>query len=77
MGYIAQDVLTALESAGLSSMDFAGYVDINKTGELGLAYDEFIALLHMKIKRLEQRIAQLETKETESETNDFEQCADA
>lgn len=60
VGYIAQDVESALTAAGLSSMDFAGFVDIEKTGDLGLMYSEFIAMLHMKIKRLEQRIAAME-----------------
>lgn len=60
VGFIAQDVEAALTKSGLSSMDFAGYVDINFSGELGLSYDEFIAVLHNKIKRLEQRIAVLE-----------------
>ncbi len=60
VGYIAQDVEAALTAAGLSTMDFAGFVDIEKSGNLGLMYDEFIALLHMKIKRLENRIAALE-----------------
>lgn len=60
VGYIAQDVEAALTAAGLSTMDFAGFVDIEKSGDLGLMYDEFIALLHMKIKRLENRIAALE-----------------
>ena len=61
VGYIAQDVEAALTAAGLSTADFAGYVDIEGTGELGLAYDEFIALLHKKIKRLESRISELES----------------
>ena len=60
VGYIAQDVEAALTAAGLSTMDFAGYVNMEKSGELGLMYSEFVALLHMKIKRLEQRIAALE-----------------
>lgn len=60
VGYIAQDVEAALVAAGLSTMDFAGYVDIERSGNLGLMYDEFIALLHLKIKRLEQRIAALQ-----------------
>lgn len=62
VGYIAQDVEAALTAAGLSTMDFAGYVDISKSGELGLMYDEFISLLHLKIKKLEQRIAAFENK---------------
>ncbi len=60
VGYIAQDVEAALTAAGLTSKDFAGYVDVDFSGELGLSYDEFIAALHMKIKRLETRIEELE-----------------
>ena len=59
-GFIAQEVQEALEAAGLTTQDFGGFVDINKDGEeLGLIYSEFIALLLLKIKRLEQRIAAL------------------
>jgi hypothetical protein len=59
VGFIAQDVKAALDAAGLSSQDFAGYVDIDHTGELGLQYTEFIAVLLKKIKRLEERVAAL------------------
>ena len=64
VGYIAQEVEAALTEAGLSTMDFAGYVDVDKTGELGLIYEEFIALLHMKIKKLEKRINEMESVKT-------------
>lgn len=64
VGYIAQDVEAALASAGLSTQDFAGYVDIDRKGELGLIYTEFIALLHRKIKKLEQRINEMESVNT-------------
>lgn len=60
VGYIAQDVEAALTSAGLTTSDFAGYVDDGSAAGLALRYTEFIAALHMKIKRLEQRIAALE-----------------
>ena len=60
-GFIAQEVKTALEAAGLSTKDFGGFVDINGDGEdLGLIYSEFIALLLNKIQRQEQRIQALE-----------------
>lgn len=61
VGYIAQEVAEALTGAGLTTQDFAGYVDIEDGGGLGLMYDEFVALLHMKIKRLEERLAALTT----------------
>lgn len=63
IGYIAQEVGDALTVAGLDSMDFAGYVKMkNEDGEdtLALAYNEFVAILHLKIKKLEQRIVELE-----------------
>lgn len=59
VGYIAQEVAEALSGAGLTTQDFAGYVDIEGGGGLGLMYDEFVALLHLKIKRLEQCLAAL------------------
>ena len=60
VGYIAQDVEAALTAAGLSTADFAGYVDSCSDKGLSLRYTEFVALLHKKIKRLEDRIAALE-----------------
>ena len=60
-GFIAQEVQEALEAAGLTAQDFGGFVDLNGDGEeLGLIYTEFVALLLLKIKRQEQRIAALE-----------------
>ena len=60
VGFIAQDVEAALAAAGLTTQDFAGYVDIDHTGELGLQYTEFVAVLLHKIKRLEQRVNALQ-----------------
>lgn len=59
MGYIANDVLAAAEAAGLVESDIA-WVTHGEDNLLGLCYSEFIPLLHLKIKKLEQRIAQLE-----------------
>lgn len=61
VGYIAHDVRTALTAAGLETTDFAGFVDMGEDLGLGLSYENFIALLHMKIKKLEQQIAELTT----------------
>jgi len=69
-GYIAQDVLAAVESAGLTSTDFAGYIKaqtINpETGEetetCYLRYEEFIALNTAQIQKLKARVAELEAK---------------
>lgn len=65
VGYIAQEVAEALTEAGLTTKDFGGFVDLNKDGEeLGLIYTEFIAIQHMKIRQLEQRIEALEGVKT-------------
>lgn len=64
-GFIAQEVQEALESVGLTTQDFGGFIDLNGDGEeLGLIYSEFIALLLHKIKHQEQRIAALEERGT-------------
>lgn len=61
VGFIAQDVEQALTDAGLADTDFGGFVDLNGDGaELGLIYTEFIGLLHEKLRRLENRIKELE-----------------
>ncbi len=61
VGFIAQDVEAALTAAGLTTQDFAGYVDIDHSGELGLQYTEFIAVLLKKIKRLEAQVSALQS----------------
>lgn len=78
IGFIAQDIVNALEELGLSENDLAlldhDYWIDEKTGEekdrYGLAYEEFIVLntymiqkQQEKIAMLEKRIAQLETEE--------------
>lgn len=63
VGFTAQDVAAAMESAGLQPGDFGGFVDLNGDGSmLGLAYDEFIGLLLHKIRKLEKRIDEMEDK---------------
>jgi hypothetical protein len=60
-GFIAQDVLQALNEAGIVTQDFAGFVDMNGDGsEYALRYDEFISPLLLYIKHLETRIEALE-----------------
>ena len=60
-GFIAQDVLQALDEAGIVTQDFAGFVDMNGDGsEYALRYDEFISPLLLYIKHLETRIEALE-----------------
>lgn len=58
VGYIAQDVLAALEDVGLERKDLAAVA--GEEGDLGIAYAELIPLLHKKIKSLEDRVDRLE-----------------
>lgn len=63
-GFIAQDVCTATENVGLTTNDFAAYVEFtNEDGsgkECGLRYEEFIALCVSEIQKLKKRMAELE-----------------
>lgn len=59
-GFIAQDVEEAVKNAGLESMDFAGYLKDQKTGEYSLRYEEFISLCVDQIQKLKQRMKKLE-----------------
>ncbi len=65
LGMISQDVEKALESCGISSMDFAGFVKSPREGEEGnydyaLRYAEFIPLLVWQVQKLKARVAELE-----------------
>ena len=56
-GFIAQDVLSALQKCGLSTDDFAGFCDINGDGsQYALAYEQFIPLMWNEIKRLRKAL---------------------
>ena len=58
-GFIAQDVLTALQKCGLSKDDFAGFCDINGDGsQYALAYEQFIPLMWNEIKRLRKALSE-------------------
>lgn len=65
-GFIAQDVVDAVESAGLTTQDFAGVVHLEKPNENGcewlLRRDEFVALNTWQIQKLKQQISDLEYK---------------
>lgn len=64
-GFIAQDVLSAAEDAGLTSKDFAAYCSWEKddgTQTSGLRYSEFIALCVNEIQKLKKRVTELEEK---------------
>lgn len=65
LGLIAQDVEEALEAAGLTSLDFAGFIKSpDEEAEGGylysLRYEEFVALCVREIQRLDQRVRKLE-----------------
>jgi len=70
IGYIAQDVESALKNACISTQDFAGLVqasgveDVHKAyeDEYSLRYSEFIALNTHMIQKLYQRVDELEKK---------------
>lgn len=63
LGLISQDVEEALAEAGLTDMDFAGFVKgRNADGDYtySLRYEEFIALLIYRIQHQDARIKELE-----------------
>lgn len=64
-GFIAQDVLTAMNNAGISTKEFAAFVDLKGDGEeYALRYEEFISPLLLYVKHLESRIEILELERT-------------
>lgn len=65
-GFIAQEVASAVESAGLTTRDFAGVIHLEEPDGDGcewlLRRDEFVALNTWQIQKLKQRVASLEAK---------------
>lgn len=63
-GFIAQDVYSAIQSAGLSSTDLAAYIEWSENGSIvrGLRYEEFVAINTWQIQKLKQRVAALEAR---------------
>lgn len=60
-GYIAEDLKQAIDTANLSTLDFAAYnISDEATGEGGICYTELIALNTWQIQKLKSRITQLE-----------------
>ena len=58
-GFIAQDVLSALQKCGLSTNDFAGFCDINGDGShYALAYEQFIPIMWDEIKKLRKALSE-------------------
>ena len=62
-GFIAQDVLASIEAAGLTTKDFAAYIEsTDESGEItrSLRYEEFISMNTWQIQKLKQRVSALE-----------------
>ena len=63
VGFIAQEVEEAMNSAGIDAQEFGGFVkDKAEDGSdiYMLRYEEFIGILTAKIKQLEARLSALE-----------------
>lgn len=76
IGFVAQDVESAIASAGLTTQDFAGFVSFKNVDEHGseseqlcLRYEEFIALNTWQIQRLKEEIERLKVIVNGSESN--------
>lgn len=64
-GLIAQEVIEALEASGLSESELAAICTMqnkDKTTELGIRYEELVALCIKEIQRLNKRVEELEEK---------------
>lgn len=63
-GFIAQEVETALATAGIGTEEFSGFVRQKGDGteELFLRYENFISLNTWQIQKLKQKISELEAK---------------
>lgn len=76
IGMISQDVEKALETAGLTTQDFAGFIKSPAQDEKGnviegeydyaLRYGEFIGLCISEIQKLKTRVDELERKATDN-----------
>ena len=67
LGLISQDVEAALEAAGLTDAEFAGFVrSAEPEGKVryGLRYGEFVAMLIEQVQALKARVSALEGVET-------------
>ena len=69
IGFISQHVREKMAEVGLTDMDFGGFCmdvltddDGNTTERYGLRYSEFIGIIAAKMKQLESRINELESK---------------
>ena len=68
-GFISQDVETAINTVGLDTKDFGGYVK-DKDGNHYLRYEEFIALNTAEIQKLKTQVNDL-TKKLENQQKEI------
>ena len=68
LGFIAQEVEQSMIDTGITAEEFGGLV-IQKNGEYGLRYEEFIAIQTKIIQQLCQRVEVLERKVMDREGN--------
>ncbi len=69
-GFIAQELLSAIDKSGLTADEVGAFVDVNKDGsEYHIAYTELTAILTAKIKQLENKISKLEVQINENNSN--------
>ena len=70
-GFVVQEVVDAISTAGLTTQDFAAVVAFgdpdDATTEWGLRYEEIISLNTWEIQKLKARIAELEKIITQME----------
>ena len=59
VGFIAQEVEEAINAAGLTSLDFAGFIKSDEQEAYFLRYEEFIALCVHEIQSLKKEIGEL------------------
>lgn len=70
-GFIAQELLGAIDKSGLAADEVGAFVDVNKDGsEYHIAYMELTAVLTAKIKQLENKIKNMEVKINENNSNE-------
>lgn len=56
-GFIAQDVLSALDNVGLTAKEFGGFVDVNGDGsEFALDYSQFIPILWAAVQDIKSKL---------------------
>lgn len=62
-GFVAQDVLSALNKLGLTQEEFGGVLDVYKDGsKYALDYMQFIPILWENVRKLKKQVKELEIK---------------